>query len=255
MPRMSNGLYSRIKQRLDERGMSEREASMAVAGNPDLIRNIKRGRSDSLRGHSLLKLASLLGVSASWLMTGESGHISSEEVAAGLSNQQEPEDMGATALEAYRGRIPGAIPENDARAGAGDGSVGDHEVVTLQRGDAYVGHKVLSEWTFPPAFLRHELRVQPGGIMILEVVGDSMSPSLQSGDRVIIDTAHARPVPDGIYVIDEGDGPMVKRLQLIRRSAPAEVRVISDNQHHEPYTLRLEDVRIIGRVSGRVTKM
>lgn len=255
MPHMGSDLYPRIKQRLDELGMSEREASLSVAGNPDLIRNIKRGRSDSLRGHRLLKLASLLGVSASWLMTGETGHISSEEVAAGLSGDETSDNTGTSALEAYRGRLPGAVPEVDARAGAGDGMVGDEEVVTLQRGDSFVGHKVLAEWIFPPAFLRHELRVQPGGIMILEVIGDSMSPTLQSGDRVIIDTAHSRPVPDGIYVIDEGDGPMVKRLQQIRRSEPAEIRVISDNQHHEPYTLRLEDIRIVGRVSGRVTKM
>lgn len=91
--------------------------------------------------------------------------------------------------------------------------------------------------------------------MVLEVVGDSMSPTLETGDRVIIDTNHSRVTPDGIYVIDEGDGPMVKRLQLVRRSDPPEVRILSDNRNHEAYTLRLEDIRIIGRVSGRVTKM
>lgn len=118
-----------------------------------------------------------------------------------------------------------------------------------------MGHKVVSEWLFPSAFLRHELRMQPGEIMVLEVVGDSMSPTLESGDRVLVDTTYAKPTPDGVYVIEEGDGPMVKRLQLVRRSDPAEIRIISDNKHHEPYTLRLDQIRIIGRVSGRVTKM
>jgi phage repressor protein C with HTH and peptisase S24 domain len=255
MPRMSNDLYSRIKQRLDELGMSEREASLAVAGNSDLIRNIKRQRSDTLRGPRLLKLAGILGVSAEWLATGESGHIPSEDVAASMLSAESRENNGHSTLENYKGEAPGAVPEIDARAGAGDGSVGESEIVSLRRGESYVGHKVTAEWVFPSTFLRHELRVHPGDIMVLEVVGDSMSPTLESGDRVIIDTRHARPTPDGVYVIDEGDGPMVKRLQLIRRSEPTEIRVISDNKNHEAYTLLLDQVRIIGRVSGRVTRM
>lgn len=255
VPHMPDQLYLRIKQRLAELGMSEREASMKVSGTADLIRNIKRGKSESLRGPRLVKLATILGVSAVWLQTGEHDHIPSEEVAAGLPSREVREHSSTSSLQNYKGEIPGAVPEVDARAGAGSGRVGDHEVVTLQRGETYVGHRVISDWVFPSAFLRHELHVQPGGIMVLEVVGDSMSPTLETGDRVIVDTSHSRPSPDGIYVIEEGDGPMVKRLQLVRRSEPAEVRIISDNSHHETYTLRLDDIRIIGRVSGRVSRM
>lgn len=256
MPRMANDLYQRIKQRLDEIGVSENDASLAVTKtNRDLLRNLKRGRSAELKGDQLLKMASLLGVSAHWLQTGEHDHIPSEEVAAGLSDNTAHDDFGASSLEKYLGKVPGAVPEIDAKAGAGSGNVGEHEVVTIRRGETFVGHKVVSEWVFPSTFLRHELRMQPGEVMVLEVVGDSMSPSLESGDRVLVDTTYAKPTPDGIYVIEEGDGPMVKRLQLVRRSDPPEIRIISDNKHHEPYTLRLDDIRIIGRVSGRVTRM
>jgi hypothetical protein len=181
--------------------------------------------------------------------------LSSEDVAASLSAKEQPETLVASNLSNYLGKLPGSVPEIDAKAGAGNGNIGEHGVVTLERGGTYVGHKVISEWVFPSSFLRHELHIETGGIVVLEVVGDSMSPTLESGDRIIIDTAYSRPTPDGIYVVDEGDGPMVKRLQLIRRSDPPEVRIISDNKHHEAYTLRLEDIRVIGRVSGRVTKM
>lgn len=255
MPQMTDAFYFRIKRKLDELGLSEREASMRVSGTPDLIRNIKRGKSETLRGPRLLKLAALLGVSPDWLQTGEHEHISSEDVAASLLGKEQREGLAASSLENYSGKVPGAVPEIDAKAGAGNGNVGEHEVVTLRRGESYVGHKVVSEWVFPSTFLRHELRMQPGDIMVLEVVGDSMSPTLESGDRVMVDTTYSKPTPDGIYVIEEGDGPMVKRLQLVRRSDPAEIRIISDNKHHEPYTLRLDEIRIIGRVSGRVTRM
>ncbi len=245
----------RIEQRLDELGLSPRAASIKAGGSPDLIRGILRGNNRSLRGDHLVNVARVLGVSVNWLQTGEPEHISSEEVAAGMGPQSEREHFGASSLEKYLGKVPGAVPEIDAKAGAGNGNVGEHEVVTIRRGEAFVGHKVVSEWVFPSTFLRHELRMQPGEIMVLEIVGDSMSPTLESGDRVLVDTTYAKPTPDGIYVVEEGDGPMVKRLQLVRRSDPAEVRIISDNKHHEPYTLRLDDIRIIGRVSGRVTKM
>lgn len=252
---MDEGIQKRIEQRLAELDLSPRAASLQAGGSPDLIRGLLRGKQRSFRGENLTKLAQVLDVSVNWLLTGEHEHLSSEDVAASLTAKEQRESLVASSLENYSGKVPGAVPEIDAKAGAGNGNVGEHEVVTIRRGESYVGHKVVSEWVFPSTFLRHELRMQPGDVMVLEVVGDSMSPTLESGDRVMVDTTYAKPTPDGIYVIEEGDGPMVKRLQLVRRSDPPEIRIISDNKHHEPYTLRLEDIRIIGRVSGRVTKM
>ena len=252
---MDEGIKRRIEQRLAELDLSPRAASLKAGGSGDLIRGLFRGKQRSFRGENLTKLASVLGVSAGWLLTGHHEHLSSEDVAAGLSVDEQPDSLSTSSLENYSGQLPGAAPEIDAKAGAGNGNVGENEVVTLRRGETYVGHKVISEWVFPSAFLRHELRMQPGDIMVLEVVGDSMSPTLESGDRVMVDTTYSKPTPDGIYVIEEGDGPMVKRLQLIRRSDPPEVRILSDNKNHEPYTLRLDEIRVIGRVSGRVTKM
>lgn len=248
-------LATRIRSRLDALKLEAAVVSRDAGLKPDYVRDILRNKKKSISTEHAATLANILQCDLNWLLTGEHRHLSSEDVAAGLPNQANEDARVASILENYSGQFPNAVPEIDARAGAGNGNVGEHAVVTLRRGESYVGHKVTAEWVFPPTFLRHELHLQPGEMMVLEVVGDSMSPTLESGDRVIIDTSHDRPTPDGIYVIEEGDGPMVKRLQLLRRSDPPEIRIISDNKHHEPYTLRLEDVRIIGRVSGRVTKM
>lgn len=248
-------LAARISARLDALNLKAAVVSREAGLKPDYVRDILRGQKKSISTEHAATLARILECDLAWLLTGEPSHLSSEDVAAGLPSRQGQDTISASTIKKYSGNLPDAVPEIDARAGAGNGSVGEHAVVTLKRGESYVGHKVTAEWVFPSTFLRHELRLQPGGMMVLEVVGDSMSPTLESGDRVIIDTAHDRPTPDGIYVIEEGDGPMVKRLQLVRRSDPAEVRIISDNKNHEPYTLRLEDIRIIGRVSGRVSKM
>lgn len=250
-------LAERIQSRLKALNLKAAVVAREAGLKPDYVRDVLRGSKKSISAEHVAALARVLQCNLNWLTTGEGEHLSSEDVAAGMDGGDEspPETAGTSALKNYSGSVFGAVPEVDARAGAGNGSVGENVVIPLRRGETYVGHRVVSEWVFPPSYLRHELRLQPGGVVVLEVVGDSMSPTLHSGDRIIIDTGHSQPSPDGIYVIDEGDGPMVKRLQLVRRSDPPEVLIISDNPHHKEYTLRLEDVRIIGRVSGRVTKM
>lgn len=51
--------------------MSERQASMLATGAPDLIRNLRRGKAQAPQGRNLTKLARVLGVSETWLLTGE----------------------------------------------------------------------------------------------------------------------------------------------------------------------------------------
>lgn len=252
---MNEGMKRRIQERLKELDLSPRSASIQAGGSPDLIRGLLREKQTSFNGKNLLKIAGVLGVSVNWLLTGEREHIPSEEVAATLADNSRRGTRGHSSVERYQSNLKGAVPEIDAKAGAGNGNVGEEEVVSLRRGEAYIGHKVTAEWVFPQQFIVHELRTKPSQIIVLEVIGDSMSPTLEGGDRVIIDTAYSKPTPDGIHVIDEGDGPMVKRLQLVRRSDPPEVKIISDNRNHHDYLLRLADVRIIGRVSGRITRM
>lgn len=250
---MGETLADRVRRRIEDLGTTPRAVSLKVTGKPDFLRPILAGAHP--RADNLMALAAALQTSVSWLLTGEHEHIDSADVASRMTSRNPTEPRGASTLGAYEGTLPGSTPEIDARAGAGDGQVGEHDVVNLGRGEAYIGHRVVSEWVFPSQFLRHELRTNPGAIVLLEVIGDSMSPTLESGDRVLVDTNHNRPTPDGVYVIDEGDGPMVKRLQLVRRSEPLEIRVISDNPRQETYTMRLEDIRVIGRVAARIAKM
>ena len=61
-------IYRRIKQRLDEVGMSERQASIKAVGNSQFIRNIRKGSSSSPRGENIIKLARVLDVSEAWLL-------------------------------------------------------------------------------------------------------------------------------------------------------------------------------------------
>ncbi len=167
---------------------------------------------------------------------------------------EETDNVYSTAAP-YKPRLPGARPEIDVRLGAGQGTIGDGYAVDVN-GVAVSGHRVVGEWVFPEHFFRHELRAATNSTIIQEVIGDSMSGTLNSGDRAIIDTSQNRYTQDGIYSFDDGDGePRVKRLQKVLFSQPEMVHIISDNPTHPPQTVELSKVRIIGRIVGKVSRL
>jgi len=141
---MTTPLADRIKQRIEELGTTARAVSIKVTGKGEFLRPILNEGAQP-RANNLARLAEALDVSVHWLLTGERDHIPSEDIAAGLSTNSASDTLSASSLEKYSGKVPGAVPEIDAKAGAGNGNVGEHEVVTLRRGESYVGHKVVSE--------------------------------------------------------------------------------------------------------------
>jgi len=147
------------------------------------------------------------------------------------------------------------IPEVDAKAGAGQGQMADDRTVTVGAGGIVTSHRVVAEWSIPDSFIRHGLGAQPRKTWILEVIGDSMQPTLNPGDRVIYDIGDQVVNPDGIFVIDEGYGPMVKRLHRVRGANPLTFDILSDNPSQPSYQLKATEFRVIGRVCGRVSRM
>ena len=82
---------------------------------------------------------------------------------------------------------------------------------------------------------------------MIRVRGDSMEPTLQSGDLALVD--HGRNYVDpqgGIYAIAIDHTIMIKRLQVLHPSKT--IRVISDNGRYEPIETDLDRLRINGKV-------
>jgi len=153
--------------------------------------------------------------------------------------------------------VPGAVPEIDVRAGAGEGTIGPASpTFALGSGSTYRGHEVVGEWLFPALFLKSELHARIGRTVIIPVRGDSMKPSLEPGDRVIVDTSQNRMSVDGaIYVIlDHNGDPQVKRLQVVNDD-PVQIRIASDNPSVKDRVVTPDRIAIVGRVVGRVTRL
>jgi transcriptional regulator with XRE-family HTH domain len=112
-----------------------------------------------------------------------------------------------------------------------------------------VGPIKSEKWMFPGSFVHEQLHSSPDRLVVLDTNGDSMVPTIASGERVIVDTGHKTPSPDGLYAIRDALGSVVvKRLQVMRSARPPHVKIISDNPNHPSEEAALRDVEIIGKV-------
>jgi transcriptional regulator with XRE-family HTH domain len=104
-------------------------------------------------------------------------------------------------------------------------------------------------WSFPKSFVTQQLHTTAAKLRVFEIEGDSMAPTVMSGDRVVIDTGHKNPSPDGLYAIrDAFDSVLVRRLQLLRSGGSSRVKVISDNPNHAAEEVSLSELKIAGKV-------
>ena len=103
-------------------------------------------------------------------------------------------------------------------------------------------------WMFPANFVRGQLQASLKQLLIVEAEGDVMAPTIMTGDRVIVDTGHKTPSPDGLYAIrDSFDNVVIRRLQLLRAARPSRVKIISDNLRHAAEEVDLSDLEVVGK--------
>lgn len=127
------------------------------------------------------------------------------------------------------------IAEYYAHSGAGGGMILEDE-------------DPVRVWQLPRDYLEWELGVpQNGPLAFVMVRGDSMEPTLRSGDRILIDRSDLNVSQPGIFVLWDGDGRVVKRVERVLGSVPQKLRLISDNPVHAAYEVTAELVTIIGR--------
>lgn len=99
---------------------------------------------------------------------------------------------------------------------------------------------------FRASWVRDRLGVKDSDLRIITVRGDSMQPTLFDGDTVLVNVMQKQPTPPGIFVLFDGVGLVVKRLEFVPDIGV--VRIISDNPQYSQYKRSLNEINIIGRV-------
>jgi phage repressor protein C with HTH and peptisase S24 domain len=96
---------------------------------------------------------------------------------------------------------------------------------------------------------KHDLK--PHNLMVLYVAGDSMLPTMEDGDSVLIDKSRTKIIDRKIYGIVLGGECEIKRLS---QKFDGSIEVISDNPMHTTETIppsELEHLHIIGQAVYR----
>jgi len=224
----------------EARGMSRSELVRLSGVSKQQLSRLEGGQI-RLRLDHLKPFAKHLGYSPEQMLlwgrfpgTG-TDHIESSHVLGEEATNDEP--LGPPA---------GQVPELDTRAGLGGGGLPAREV----RKEGRHADPIKSEgWLFPPSFVREQLHASSAHLLVLDTNGDSMAPTILSGERVIVDTGHKTPTPDGLYAIRDTFGAIVvKRLQVTRTAKPVRVKIISDNTNHANEEAPLNDIEIVGKV-------
>ena len=133
--------------------------------------------------------------------------------------------------------VGGLIPvkRTPVRASAGPGAI-PYE----QAGKPY--------FAFDENWLKSLTASPAGSLSIIRVEGDSMAPTLNAGDDILVDPGDcADRVRDGIYVLRADEALVVKRLAL--HPAGRRVTVQSDNPAYPDWPdCDIVDLQCIGRV-------
>jgi hypothetical protein len=111
--------------------------------------------------------------------------------------------------------------------------------------------KSVTTWNLPNSFLQGYSNVSSKELRFVTVIGDSMEPTLRAGQRLLVDTADRVPSPPGIFVLRDGNGLAINRVQIVQKSQPVRIKISCDNSKYETHESALDKTDIQGRIIGQ----
>ena len=103
---------------------------------------------------------------------------------------------------------------------------------------------IIGTWDIPLQKYRDFSTAKPENVYMLQVEGDSMTPTLNSGDWALADTSQNYISSDGLYLIRMASGLAVKRIQ----SGLNDITIKSDNPAYKDITASVGEVAILGKI-------
>ncbi len=154
-----------------------------------------------------------------------------------------PGTSGAQIQDEARGASE-HVPELASRSE----SAAAHSKLRTRKEGRHIERVKAEEWAFPANFVTNQLQASAKNLLVIEAEGDAMAPTIMAGDKVIVDTGHKTPSPDGLYAIrDAFENVIVRRLQVLRAAQPSRVKIISDNSKHAAEEVALGELEIFGK--------
>ena len=127
-------------------------------------------------------------------------------------------------------------PEMTVEAAAGSGALNGEYVVEIAR------------WYLPEAMLRHEGGAKPENVRVLRARGDSMESVAHDGNRLLVDTSRRTLGTGEMAVLWDGGGLVVKCVEIVPRTDPVRLGLVSVNPACESYTCLADEAHMVGTV-------
>lgn len=207
----------RTKRLRKEKKLNQEQLAQLSGVSQTTISDIERGRNEG--SGFATPIAAALGTTAEHLLTGKApkGHIPVGVTEAGESIM---------------------VPILSVRGGAGGGAVQPDQ-------DTVIDHMQLTRrWVSTHC---------PGlsstfNLSVISAKGDSMTPTFNDGDILLVDTGISDIKLDAVYVFSRSGELFVKRVQ---RLFDGSIMVRSDNPVYEPQTIK-DPARAGLHINGRV---
>jgi len=159
---------------------------------------------------AIARIAELTGADLNWLVMGKAA--------------AQPESRPDFAL----------IKRLDVHASAGSGTLNNEE-------------QQIGSLSFRRDWLR-ERGINPNAATVISAWGDSMEPTIRSGDTLLVDSSIDRIIDEGIYILVLNGLALVKRLRIHMNG---DLTLSSDNPQYGNETVKaktLNDLTVAGRV-------
>lgn len=218
-------ITERIEEVRKSLGLSKQEFCKLIRFPLGTYSNIAGARGSKPNAALLSSIAENIEVNPDWLLTGRGkmrASVGPDRDASPIQTEGIEEDYVL-------------VPRYNVEASAGPGSVVDQE-------------QIVDFLAFKREWVIREMRLDPRNLQLIMARGDSMLPTIQPSDLLLIDLAHKEIRGDGIYALNFGDTLQIKRVQVMMDGA---VHITSDNTRYEPQVVEgaeREQLRIIGRV-------
>lgn len=223
---MLDSLPSRFEHIIRETVGSKSKFAVETGKTAAQITDICKGRGKPTFDY-LLTLSEKFKVNLNWLITGE-GPSFIDQIT--MDDYPASSETDAAFFEQFS-----IVPKYDVQASAGYGAFLQSE-------------QIVDYLAFKRSWVRSDLRADPFKLALITADGDSMEPTIRTGDLLLIDLSQTRIKKDSIYVLRMEDTLLAKRLQWLYDGRLA---IRSDNPAYREQIipeLEIDHLQIVGRV-------
>jgi hypothetical protein len=231
----TKALYERIEHRLHTMHLTPRKASLLAGLPPDGVRTIARGRIP--RADKLQALAKIMDVDMNWF-----GLNPGEDALDRAINEKQAE----LSLLVNRNVTPlGPMLPSKQVSGHEMTRIAEIDARTAQGGNLSAAAP-MAEWGMPRGFVDQLLPAGGDQLRVVAQAGDAMAPTVQPGQRLVVNTDDRTPSPPGLFATWDGLAVTIRRLEYLPLSRM--VRVSADNPRYSTVETEPANVNVLGRV-------